>query len=63
LPAKIQALEAEQARLQADIGDSDLFRATPRRAAEILERLAALGADIETAYARWQALESGGRSA
>jgi ATP-binding cassette subfamily F protein uup len=63
LPAKIQALEAEQARLQADIGDSELFRATPRRAAEMLERLAALGADIETAYARWLALESGGRSA
>jgi ATP-binding cassette subfamily F protein uup len=60
LPAKIQALEAEQAQLQGDIGNPELFRAAPQRAAEALERLAVVGADIDAAYARWQALESGG---
>jgi ATP-binding cassette subfamily F protein uup len=58
LPARIQTLEAEQGRLQSDIGDPQLFRASPVRAAAALERLRELTADIEAAYARWHALES-----
>jgi ATP-binding cassette subfamily F protein uup len=43
---------------QRDIGDPQLFRASPVRAAAALERLRELTADIEAAYARWHALES-----
>jgi ATP-binding cassette subfamily F protein uup len=59
LPARIQALEAEQQSLQAAVADPALFRQTPERGAESLRRLEALAQDLESAYARWQSLEGG----
>jgi ATP-binding cassette subfamily F protein uup len=58
LPGKIQLLEEEQHRLQADIGNPELFRQDPTRAGAALQRLDALARELETAYARWAALES-----
>jgi ATP-binding cassette subfamily F protein uup len=58
MPAKIQALESEQADLQAAIGDPQLFVKTPERATQSLARLQALAMELETAYARWHELES-----
>jgi ATP-binding cassette subfamily F protein uup len=58
MPGTIQRLEAEQTALQTVIGDPDLFRQAPERAAAALSRLQALAAELEAAYDRWHSLES-----
>ncbi len=58
LPARIDALEAEQAKLTLEISDAALFREAPERAAAALQRLEALTTEIEAAYARWHALDA-----
>jgi len=58
MPEKIQLLEAEQARLQRAVNDPGLFRRDPAQAAAALERLTVLAELLETAYSRWDALES-----
>jgi len=58
LPARIEALEAEQQQLQAAVASADFYK---RSAADIHEALARLE-DLETllldAYSRWDALDS-----
>jgi ABC transport system ATP-binding/permease protein len=58
LPEKIQLLEAEQSALQTAVNDPELFRRDKDQGAASLQRLQALAAELETAYARWDALES-----
>jgi len=58
MPERIQRLEAEQLQLQADIADPALFQSGDERGAHALQRLTSLTAELETAYARWDALES-----
>jgi ATP-binding cassette subfamily F protein uup len=58
MPEKIQRLEAEQQQLQANIADPALFQGNHERGALALQRLQALAAEIDNAYARWDALES-----
>jgi ATP-binding cassette subfamily F protein uup len=58
MPEKIQRLEAEQLELQAALADPKLFQGNQERGAAALERLRSLAAEIERAYARWDALES-----
>jgi ATP-binding cassette subfamily F protein uup len=58
MPEKIQGLEAEQLELQAAISDPNLFKDDPPRGAAALQRLQALAAEIETAYSRWDELET-----
>jgi len=58
MPEKIQGLEAEQLELQAAISDPNLFKDDPAQGAAALQRLQALAAQIETAYSRWDELES-----
>ena len=58
MPEKIQGLEAEQLELQATISDPNLFKDDPARGAAALQRLQALAAEIDTAYSRWDELES-----
>src|SRR6202166_1037864 len=58
MPEKIQRLEAEQLELQAVISDPASFQGNEGRGAAALERLQSLAAEIENAYARWDALES-----
>jgi ABC transport system ATP-binding/permease protein len=57
LPEKIQHLEAEQLALQSVVSDPELFRRDKNQAAAALRRLQTLTAELDTAYARWDALE------
>ena len=58
LPEKIQGLEQEQLKLQAAISDPNLFKVDPPAGAAALERLQSLAAQLETAYSRWDELET-----
>jgi len=51
-------LEAEQAAVQAALGEPKLFRDSPAEAHAALERLQLLAQELESAYARWRELES-----
>jgi ATP-binding cassette subfamily F protein uup len=57
LPGKIEALEAEQARISASLADGSLFVKSPDQAAEMSKRLDALATEIDDAMTRWEALE------
>jgi ATP-binding cassette subfamily F protein uup len=58
LPEKIQRLEAEQAQLNALISDPAVFRRDKDESHLALQRLKALAAELETAYSRWDTLDS-----
>jgi ATP-binding cassette subfamily F protein uup len=58
MPEKIQNLETEQSQLQVKISDPALFKTDPARATAALQRLQHLSAELEQAYARWDALDS-----
>jgi ATP-binding cassette subfamily F protein uup len=58
LPEKINRLEAEQLQLQTAIADPKMFHENKERAAAALQRLESLAAELESAYSRWDALES-----
>jgi ATP-binding cassette subfamily F protein uup len=58
LPGLIEALEREQAQLNAALADADLFVRDPGRGRATGERLTALETELTQAYARWDALES-----
>jgi ATP-binding cassette subfamily F protein uup len=60
LPAAIQELETEQARLETALSDPQFFRRSPAEARASTERLKRLAEELEAAYARWEALESSG---
>ncbi len=57
-PARIDALEAEQAELEARVSEPAFYKSEPAEQARALERLAALAGEIERAYARCDELES-----
>jgi ATP-binding cassette subfamily F protein uup len=57
LPDTIQRLEAEERELQARVNDPQFFRRDADAAADALQRLTTLAAELESAYARWDALE------
>jgi ATP-binding cassette subfamily F protein uup len=61
IPQSIQVLETRQRELQAALADPKFFRQSPAEASAALERLQALAAELEAAYARWDALESADR--
>jgi ATP-binding cassette subfamily F protein uup len=58
LPETIQRLEAEQAQLNTLISDPAVFQNDKEQSRLALQRLQALATELETAYARWDALES-----
>jgi len=58
LPQLIERLEAEQSQLQSWVSDPEAFSADRPRAEAALKRLQALSAELETAYARWDELET-----
>ncbi|MCK7594749.1 ATP-binding cassette domain-containing protein [Pseudomarimonas salicorniae] len=60
LPSRIETLETELATLQATMSEPQFFRQSGERIAETQARLQALQGELETAYQRWEALESGG---
>jgi ATP-binding cassette subfamily F protein uup len=62
IPERIQALEIVQGELQGALADPQFFRQNPAEASAALERLQSLAAELEAAYARWDALESSDRA-
>ena len=58
LPARIEALEGEQARLGAEVSAPDFYRKPASDIHATMSRLEALPAEIETALRRWDELET-----
>jgi ATP-binding cassette subfamily F protein uup len=58
LPQTIARLESEQTRLQANLGDPELFRRAPADAAAAVQRLEVIVRELEAAFSRWEALET-----
>ena len=58
LPARIEALEAEQARLGAEVSAPEFYRKPASDIHGAMSRLEALPAEIETALRRWDELET-----
>ncbi|MGM9488646.1 ATP-binding cassette domain-containing protein [Ideonella sp. YS5] len=56
LPAKIEALEAEQAQLAALIGGTALYTESPQRIAEVTARHAQIEDELMGLLERWEAL-------
>jgi len=57
LPAKIEALEAEQAQLHRMMAGAEFYRQPSDKIAATMERLQALTNELEACYARWESLE------
>jgi ATP-binding cassette subfamily F protein uup len=57
-PARIAALEEEQAALQARLQDPAFYSLAREESAPVLARLQALAAELPKAYERWEALEA-----
>jgi ATP-binding cassette subfamily F protein uup len=58
LPEKIQRLETEQAQLNALISDPAAFQRNKDESNRALQRLQTLASELETAYSRWDTLDS-----
>ena len=58
LPARIEVLETEQSELQLRTAQADFYRQPGAAITSALERLEALGNELDECYARWQSLES-----
>lgn len=58
LPGKIEQLEAEQQTLQLQLADPAMYRERAAEAAALSSRLATLDAELQQAYARWEALDA-----
>jgi ATP-binding cassette subfamily F protein uup len=58
LPARIEALEAEQRALHERTGGAEFYRESPDAIREALARVEAIEAELVDAYARWHELES-----
>jgi ATP-binding cassette subfamily F protein uup len=60
LPARIEALEREQAELAARLADPAFYRAAGTQTADVRARLAAAEREHAAAFARWEELEARG---
>lgn len=60
LPARIEALEIEQAELHHAMGNADFYRQASEKITTTLERLESIKQELEEVYQRWQELESVG---
>jgi len=61
LPAKIQALEAEQSKLTDTLADPAFFRNAGADVAKATTRLQAIESELPMVYARWEELEAANR--
>ena len=57
LPARIEALEAEQAKLQAEAASADFYKQSAEHIRNVLARIDAIGPELEQAVTRWVHLE------
>ena len=62
LPARIEALEAEQEALHAELADPTLYKETPERVVICNGRLAVIEIELKQGYTLWEELESLGDS-
>jgi ATP-binding cassette subfamily F protein uup len=53
LPARIEALEAEQQQLRDEVSAPGFYKASPERIRDVLARIEAIGPELEQAMARW----------
>jgi ATP-binding cassette subfamily F protein uup len=60
LPGKIEALETEQRELDKRMGGANFYRQPRDTITATMERIEAVKIDLESAYGRWQELESMG---
>ncbi|MGD9389865.1 MAG: ATP-binding cassette domain-containing protein [Thioalkalispiraceae bacterium] len=58
LPEKIEALEQEQEQLQQLTSQADFYQQTQDTIATTLERLKAVGQQLDDAYQRWESLDA-----
>ncbi|MEI6106025.1 MAG: ATP-binding cassette domain-containing protein, partial [Opitutae bacterium] len=58
LPAKIEAMEQEQAQLTAKLADPAFYKKEPQKFTEATTKLAALEKEHAAALARWEELEA-----
>ena len=58
LPGRIEALELEQAKINAQLSDGSLYRDDPAAAKDIKVKLADITTEIDQALLRWEQLES-----
>ncbi|MCZ7646436.1 MAG: ATP-binding cassette domain-containing protein [Planctomycetota bacterium] len=58
LPARIEALEAEQAALHARMAEPEFFKRPHEEVAQASARLTEVERELEEAYARWETLET-----
>ncbi len=56
LPAKIEALEKEQAEINTLLGEGSIFQTDPKRATTLAKRASELDELVMTAMARWEVL-------
>ena len=61
LPARIEALEEEQKRLQGEAAGPEFYRAPADRIQSVLARIDGIHRELEDALSRWVALEEIGR--
>jgi ATP-binding cassette subfamily F protein uup len=57
LPSRIEALEEEQARLQAEAASPDFYKESAAHIRAVLDRIDEIGTELETAIGRWVELE------
>jgi len=57
LPARIEALDAELARLTAELNAPDFYTRGGAAIGEVMQRVEAIPVELEAAYARWDVLE------
>ena len=57
LPARIEALDAELARLTAELNAPDFYTRGAAAIGEAMQRVEAIPMELEAAYARWEVLE------
>ena len=57
IPARIEALEAEQAQLVQRLSDPTLYRQGSDDIVQVQTQLTAIAGALEAAYARWELLE------
>jgi ABC transport system ATP-binding/permease protein len=58
LPVRIETLEQSMNTLQAQLADPAFYRQDAEAIAATRAQLDALGAELQAAYARWEALEA-----
>ncbi len=58
IPTRIESLEGEHGGLVERLGRPDFYKSAPGEQTRVHERIAALAAELELAYARWDELEA-----